>query len=109
VEKRLEQPSPKAAESGGDRDPRLALGQSLTDVLLELVIVGYWPLGAVTLNRLRTATIEGTTDQNVVHTAVDRRAEAAAVNAIASGSQHSTMRAISHRMSHSASVSAELR
>jgi hypothetical protein len=33
----------KAPESGGDRDPRLALGQSLTDVFLELVIVGYWP------------------------------------------------------------------
>ena len=33
------------------------------------------------------------------------RAEAAAVNAIASGSQHSTMRAISHRMARSLSVS----
>jgi hypothetical protein len=32
---------------------------------------------------------------------VDRRAEAAAVNAVASGSQHSTMSAISHRIARS--------
>jgi hypothetical protein len=42
---------------------------------------------------------------NVVLEVVDRRAEAAAVNATASGSQHSTIRAMSHRMARSLSVS----
>jgi uncharacterized membrane protein len=42
------------------------------------------------------AAIEGATDQNV---AVDRRDEAAAVNAVASGSRHKTTSAISHRIS----------
>jgi len=37
---------------------------------------------------------------------VDRRAEAAAVSAMASGSQHNTMSAISHRIGRSLSVSA---
>jgi len=36
---------------------------------------------------------------------VEGQAEAAAVNAMASGSQHSTMRAISHLMARSLSVS----
>jgi hypothetical protein len=36
---------------------------------------------------------------------VDRGAEAAAVNAMARGSQHKTMSAISHRMARSESVS----
>jgi hypothetical protein len=36
--------------------------------------------------------------------APDRPAEAAAVNAIANGSQHNTMRAISHRMARSLSA-----
>jgi hypothetical protein len=39
---------------------------------------------------------------------VDRRAEAAAVNAMASGSQVSTISAISHRMARSLSVSAPI-
>jgi hypothetical protein len=63
MDKRPEEPSRKAAESGGDRDPRLALGQSLTDVFLELVIVGYWPLAAVNPRSVGTAGIEGTADQ----------------------------------------------
>jgi hypothetical protein len=44
------------------RRPRraLALGQSLTDVLLELVIVGYWPLAAGALDHVITAAVEGT-------------------------------------------------
>jgi len=37
---------------------------------------------------------------------VDRRAEAAAISAMASGSQHSTMRAISHRIASSMSAAA---
>jgi hypothetical protein len=39
---------------------------------------------------------------------VYRRADAAAVNEIASGSQHSTMSAISHRIARSLSVSAPI-
>jgi hypothetical protein len=80
VDKRSEQPSRKAPESGGDRDPRLALGQSLTDVFLELVIVGYWPGGAVPLDQVSTAGIESATHQML---ALDSgsRAEAAAVRA----------------------------
>jgi hypothetical protein len=39
---------------------------------------------------------------------VDRRAEAAAVNAMASGSQHRTMSAISRRIAFSLSVSAPM-
>jgi hypothetical protein len=42
------------------------------------------------------------------HQAVDRLAEAAAVNAMASGSRHKTMRAISHRTARSLSVSAPI-
>jgi hypothetical protein len=38
---------------------------------------------------------------------VDRRVEDAAVNAIASGSQHNTVRAISHRSARSLSVIAK--
>jgi hypothetical protein len=38
----------------------------------------------------------------------DRRAEAAAVNAIASGSQHNTIKAISHRIAFSLSVAAPM-
>lgn len=41
----------------------------------------------------------------MVQAVVYRRADAAAVNAIASGSQHSTIRAISHRIACSGSVS----
>jgi hypothetical protein len=37
---------------------------------------------------------------------VDHRADAAAVSPIASGSQHTTMRAMSHRIARSLSVSA---
>jgi hypothetical protein len=54
------------------------------------------------------AAIEGATDQMWFQAAVDRRAETAAVSAIASGSQHSTMSAISQRMARSLSVSAPM-
>jgi hypothetical protein len=49
-----------------------------------------WPLAAVSPN----------------YTLVDRSAEAAAVKAMASGSQHKTMSAMSHRIALSESVSA---
>jgi hypothetical protein len=45
-----------------------------------------------------TAAIEGTADQMWSQTVVDRHAEAAAVSAIASGSQPSTVRAIRPRI-----------
>jgi hypothetical protein len=47
-----------------------------------------------------------TADQMWFQALVDRRAEAAVVNAMASGSQVSTMRAISHRIARLLSVSA---
>ena len=47
-----------------------------------------WPLGAVTLDCVKTVAFEGTADEMWPQT-VDGRAEAAAVNAMASGSQHS--------------------
>jgi hypothetical protein len=56
----------------------------------------------VPLDRAGTAAIEGTADQIWFQTVIDLPADAAAVNAIASGSQHSTMRAISHRMAFAA-------
>jgi hypothetical protein len=54
------------------------------------------------IDRLGTTAFEGTTDQMRFQAVVDRRAEATAVNAMASGSQHST----SHRIARSLSVSA---
>ena len=63
-----------------------------------------WPLAAVIIDRLGTTAFEGTTDQSWFQAVVDRGADTAAVNAIASGSQHSTMRAISHRIAFSSSV-----
>src|SRR5260221_12333749 len=51
-----------------------------------------WPLGAVTLDCVKTVAFEGTADEMWPQT-VDGRAEAAAVNAMASGSQHRTMSA----------------
>ena len=56
------------------------------------------------LDGVTTSAIEGTADRMWLET-VDRRAEAAAVNAMASGSQHRTISAISHRMARSLSVS----
>jgi hypothetical protein len=56
--------------------------------------VSSWPLAAGALDRGITPAIEGATDQIWFQAVVDRRAEAAAVNAIASGSRHSTMRRI---------------
>jgi hypothetical protein len=55
------------------------------------------------LCRVITAAIEGTADQIWSRTVADRRADTAAVNAIASGSRHSTMRAISNRIAFSSS------
>jgi hypothetical protein len=55
-----------------------------------------WPFAAVIIDRLGTTTFEGTTDQSWFQAVVDRRAETAAVNAMASGSQHSTMSALSN-------------
>jgi hypothetical protein len=49
--------------------------------------VSCWPLGAVPLDGVSTAAIEGDADEMWLQT-VDGRAEAAAVNAMASGSQH---------------------
>jgi hypothetical protein len=63
----------------------------------------YPTLAAMIIDRLGTTTFEGTTDQSWFQAAVDRRADTAAVNAIASGSQHSTMRAISNRIARSSS------
>src|SRR5260370_11427776 len=63
-----------------------------------------WGLGAVPLEGVSTAAIEGAANQMWLQT-VDRRAEAAAVNAMASGSHHKTMSAINHRMARSLSVS----
>jgi hypothetical protein len=57
-------------------------------------LVRSWPLAAVTFDRLDTTAMEGATDHVALD--MDRRADAAAVNAIARGSQHITMRAISH-------------
>jgi hypothetical protein len=53
----------------------------------------------VILDRVGTAAIEGATDERWFVAVVYRRADAAAVNAIARGSQHSTMRAISSQAS----------
>jgi hypothetical protein len=58
-----------------------------------------WPLAAVILDRVGTAAIEGATDERWFVAVVYRRADAAAVNAIARGSQHSTIRAISSQAS----------
>jgi hypothetical protein len=55
--------------------------------------VRIWPIAGVTLDRAGTAPIEGTADQIWFQAVVDRRAETADVNAIASGSQHSTVSA----------------
>jgi hypothetical protein len=55
------------------------------------------------VRRACIGSIEGAADQMWFETAVDRRAEAAAITAIASGSQHSTMRAISNRIAPSPS------
>jgi hypothetical protein len=52
----------------------------------------------VPLDPVGTTAIEGTTDQSWFQAVVDRRAETAAVNAMASGLQHGTMRAISNRI-----------
>jgi hypothetical protein len=60
----------------------------------------------VILDRVGTAAIEGATDETWFVAVIYRRADAAAVNAIARGSQHSTIRAISHRIARSLSVSA---
>src|SRR5260370_22610544 len=64
-----------------------------------------WPLGAVNLDCVKTVAFEGTADEMWPRTVVDRRADAATVSAIASGSQHRTMNAISHRIARSESVS----
>jgi hypothetical protein len=52
----------------------------------------HWPLAAVIFDRLGTTAIEGTTDEMWFQTMDDRRAEAAALNAMASGSQQRTLR-----------------
>jgi hypothetical protein len=65
-----------------------------------------WPTATVPLDGVTTAAIEGATDQMRFYAAVDGRAEAATVNAMASGLQHSTTRAISHRLARSLLVSA---
>jgi hypothetical protein len=57
-------------------------------------------------DRVSTEAIEGAADQVWSQTVVDPQADVAAVNAIASGSQHSTIRAMSHRIARSESVSA---
>ena len=56
-------------------------------------------------DRVSTEAIEGAADQIWSQTVVDPQADVAAVNAIASGSQHSTIRAMSHRIARSESVS----
>jgi hypothetical protein len=65
-----------------------------------------WLLAAGALDRVILAAIQGAADQMWLWPAVDRRAEAAAVNAVASGSQHRTIRTISQRIARSGSVSA---
>jgi len=58
------------------------------------------------INDLVQEHVEGQETSTLPIWRLDRRAEAAAVNAIAKGSQDSTMSAISQRMARSLSVSA---
>jgi hypothetical protein len=81
--------------------PRKSFAQ--LSLLASQTIVRNWPLSAEPPDRLSTTAIEGATDQMRFQAVVDRRAETAAVNAIASGSQVSTMRAFSHRIARSSS------